>query len=363
MILSIQNKKKVVIAASIVAFLILASAGIYFYLFKNQKPVQQNQSEIKVTHAPCLGDDEIANYELNKKGMIGADVIISIVDKTDNTIIYSFSISEIFKNYHPIELHRCGVYVMKMFNYDVDKIKQEEGSRMELWKYDYSGKGESLLLLAEKPKEFISYYDLDFRVDPMEVYIALVQSYSEIPENIGYVFKNQQTRKDSFTLLYPTILKINPDLDGYLGLKTWTKSGSYFWGDISAGAPRLSFVRIKRDSWEHDVLPAPGGTLGGTAFNPEYGYITYDTGPGWIGIDVIAEQVYDEWRKEGKKIDFYVYNLFTKEKTLLATIDDPSWSFKPKWISDTELEYELPTGEKKVYKINIESTTSGTNIE
>ena len=118
-----------------------------------------------------------------------------------------------------------------------------------------------------------------------------------------------------------------------------------------AGANEIAYLRILRDLWKLDVLPVPSGTSGGTALNPEYGYVTYDTGPGWIGIDVIAEQVYDEWRKEGKKIDFYLYNLFTKEKTLLATIDDPSWSFKPQWLSDTELRYELPTGEKKIYKI------------
>jgi len=334
------------------SFLVLVSGGVYFYFFRKPSQLTQNSPETKIAHSPCLGDDEVANYKINKKGVINADIVIDIVDKTDSVVVFSFNIDGVFKSYHPIELYRCGVYVMKMFNYDVDKIKQEEGFRIELWKYNYSGKGEPLTLLAEKPKEFTASYDADFRVDPMEVYIALVQSYSKIPENIGYYFKNQQTHKDSFTLPYSSILKINPSLEGYLGLENWTKSGSYFWEDISAGAFRLGFVRIKRDSWEYDVLSAPEGTLGGTAFNPEYGYLTYDTGPGWIGIDVITEQVHDEWRKAGKIVELHLYNLFTKKDILLTTSTEPSWNGKPQWISDTELEYILPNGDKKVYKIN-----------
>ena len=344
-------KKKFVII--IIILLSLTAFSIYYFL---EKPIQifQKLPQNQAIHPPCLGDDEIVTYEVKKKKTPLADIIIHITDKKAGKEISSFRITDIFKTSTSIESHRCGIYVIKFFNYDPEKSKQNPGFRAELWRYEYNGEGRNILLLAEKDKNgvFRGDFDYDFRVDPMEIYIALVQSYSEIPENIGYYFKNQQTREDSFTLSYSSILKINPDLDGYLGLENWTKSGSYFWGDIFAGAPRLGYVRIKRDSWEYDVLPAPAGTLGGTAFNPEYSYITYDTGPGWIGIDVITEQVHDEWRKEGKIVEVHLYNLFTKKDILLATSTEPSWNGKPQWISDTELQYELPNGEKKIYKIN-----------
>lgn len=70
-------------------------------------------------------------------------------------------------------------------------------------------------------------------------------------------------------------------------MEAWTKNGDYFWGDLSIGADEMAYLRILRDAWDLDVLPAPAGTLGGTAFNPEYGYVTYDTGPGRAGLVLI----------------------------------------------------------------------------
>jgi len=44
--------------------------------------------------------------------------------------------------------------------------------------------------------------------------------------------------------------------------------------------------------------------------------------------------------------------LFTKEDRLIeSTKEDPIWFYKPEWISENELEYELPSGEKKIYNI------------
>lgn len=337
-----MKKKAIFIVIITITFLVLVFLGIY-YFWKKPSPMPQNLLENQITHLRCLGDDEIANYEINKRGLIGANAVINILNKTDNNIIYNFVIDGIFRSAYPIELHRCGVYVMRMFNYDVDKIKQEDGFRIELWKYDYNGKGENILLL--------NVYDLNFRVDPAEIYIALVQGKSQEPEGYGYAIKNQQTKQDSFILLYPTILRMNPGLEGYLDLEVWTKDGNYFWGDVSVGAPRLGYVRIKRDNWEYDVLPAPAGTEGGTAFNPEYGYITYDTGPPWVGLDVIQEEIAKEWRQEGKTASFYLYNLFTKDQILLATTTEPFWQFRPQWLSENELKYSDPQKGEMIYKI------------
>ena len=45
--------------------------------------------------------------------------------------------------------------------------------------------------------------------------------------------------------------------------------------------------------------------------------------------------------------NFYVYNLFTKQKHLVVTTTNPAYYFKPLWISDTEPEYTLPSGGKR----------------
>ncbi len=62
----------------------------------------------------------------------------------------------------------------------------------------------------------------------------------------------------------------------------------------------------------------------------------------------------EKWLKEGKKSGLFLYNLFTKEKIFIVSVEEPLWWFKSNWLSDTELEYELPTGEKKIYKIQNE---------
>lgn len=347
--------KKFIIIIGVVILLGLATWVIYYFL---KTLPEQNPPETQIIHPPCLGDDEIVDFPINEYysneyfKYPKFPLVIYIRDKNTNKEKFKFQIDNVRENYIS-EIYKCGIYVIREFNYDPKKTKQDPGYREELWKYDYSGKGESLLLLAEKPKDFISYYDPDFRVDPQEIYVILLRGgYPERPD-YALVIRNFNLKVDSFILSYQDLLKKHPKLTGYFGLESWTKNGDYFWGDLSIAANEIAYLRILRDIWRLDILPAPAGTLGGTAFNPEYGYVTYDTGPGWIGIDVIAEQVYEEWRKAGKKIDFYLYNLFTKEKILLATIDDPSWSFKPRWISDTELEYYVPPRERKVY--NLES--------
>ncbi len=53
----------------------------------------------------------------------------------------------------------------------------------------------------------------------------------------------------------------------------------------------------------------------------------------------------------GQQSSLVLYNLFTEQRTLLETVDDPGWFYKPKWISDDELEYRMPSGDVKTYTL------------
>jgi len=327
------------------------AAGILIYLKWPLQKAANNQT----THGACLSDNETATFNIigGQTTATSADVIIS--DKVTGKEKLRFQVDNLFVNhYHLYETHKCSIYIIKEFDFDQKHAKFLPGFRVELWQYKYDGKGVPILTFAGKDAkgQTTVYYEADFRIDFLETLMALIKGYLGDIDNFATIIKELETKKDVFSLKYKNITSKYPDIEGVFDFNGWTRDSHYFWGHIQQGANILAFFRIERDTWKVDILPAPEGTLGGTAFNPEYGYITYDTGPGWIGVVEVAEQVYDEWRKAGKKIDFYVYNLFTKEKTLLATIDDPSWSFQQKWISDTELEYELPGGEKKIYKIN-----------
>jgi parallel beta-helix repeat protein len=327
---------------------------IHLY-FLNLWVAEENEEieESQRTHSVCLSDDEVAAYEIREKKRGAMDneavVIMSINDKKTGAKEFDFQIDNVRINYRPIEVHKCGVYIVKRFNYDYKKIEQDPGSdyKEELWKYDYNGNGETLILLAEKPKEFIAYYSTDFRVDPTENYIVLIRSYLGQPD-YALVIKDLETKEDVFVLP----LKDISNLEGSIGLRSWTKDGRYFWGDIFVGAYVLAFFRIDTVNWNVEVFEIPEGVLGGSALNIEKGYVTQHPGHVWTGIDILTEQIKEEWREQGKISSLYLYNLFTKERTLLATTDEPLWRFKPKWLSDTELEYELPNGERKIYKIN-----------
>ena len=113
----------------------------------------------------------------------------------------------------------------------------------------------------------------------------------------------------------------------------------------------LAFFRIEAGIWKWEIFEAPQGTMGGDALNPELGYTTYNTGAPWTGSQELNEEIKKQWQEQGKIASFYLYNLFTKKQILLATTTDPIWYFKPRWLSDTELQYYIPSGEKKVYKI------------
>ena len=129
------NRKKIFIIAAAVIFLALASVGIYFYLFK--KP-DQNLPENQVTHPPCLEDDEIAVYTIDRrKDESPVDIIIK--NKESGKEIYKFVIDSVWPVYYPVQPRRCNVYVIKQFNFDYKQYKPLPGFRVELWQYKYSG--------------------------------------------------------------------------------------------------------------------------------------------------------------------------------------------------------------------------------
>jgi len=358
MISLIQNKRKIFIVVAVVLFAAVA-LGVYSYFFRKPSQIVQNPPENQITHPPCLEDDKIADFPTNEYysgehfKYPKFPVVIYVRDKNTNKEKFKFQIDNVRENYYPIELHKCGVYVIRELNYDSKKTKQDPGYRSELWKYTYNGKGEFLLLLHEVTNqgEYKSYFATDFRIDPQEVYVALERGYPGA-NDYALVVRNLDTKIDAFVLLRKTLSEKYSINSGYFRLQEWTRDGNYFWASLSMTSVVEVFLRILRDIWEFDVLPAPEGTMGGTALNSELGYITYDDGAPWSGDADIDEMYRQQWKEEGKKVHFYLYNLLTKKQILLATIDDPTWNFKPKWISDTELEYELPTGEKKIYQIN-----------
>ncbi|MFZ5559888.1 MAG: hypothetical protein ACOZAL_03815 [Patescibacteria group bacterium] len=340
--MKINFKYKILIIALLILMLL---SGVIIYLFL----ISKNKSE-KEIREPCLADNEFADY-YPRLPIPFKPVTISIKDKNTNKEKFSFQIENVLETYFTVQPRKCGVYVIRVFNYDPKKTKQDPGYREEIWKYTYDGKREPIILLSEKLEEFKLHYSSDFQIDPLERYVALIKGYLG-SSDYAFVIKSLKTLEDMFVLSMREIEKQNAEIMGNISFEDWwTKDSHYFWGRTHMGAYTLGFFRIDTADWSVGIFEVPEGVLGGSALNIEKGYVTRHPGYIWIGIYEDAERTKKEWQEQGKISSLYLYNLFTKEQILLATTSEPLWFFEPKWISDTELEYYMPSGEKKIYNI------------
>jgi len=339
--------KKGVYIVVIIITIILGFSGYYFFYL-------ENKSE-ETSHGPCLLDDEFAEYPIDEKyaeeiKYPKLPLVINIRDEKTQNIKSSFQIDNTSKAAHALETYKCSIYVIRVFNFDDEKGAPLPNYRTELWRFHYDGSGEKLIDLFKK-EGVPDNYGQDFRIDPTETYLVLERSYLGNP-NYAFVIKDLNTKEDVFVLTLDEILEQYPDVQpGSFGLGIFTPDNKYYWGDIYIGAYETAYYRIEMGTWKTDILPMPPDLPSGAerAWNFK-GWLAYADIISFTGLEGVTEQIEEEAREEGKMKNLWIYNLFTKEKTKLASAD-PSWRFKPKWLSDTELEYYLPSGERKVYNI------------
>jgi len=348
--MKVNLPKITILIVPTLAFILLFGAITYFYLLK--------ESPEKLNHS-CLSNDEIADYSApgesqeeqnaNKGYFATSPVTIYIKDKATNMEKYNFQIDNNSEGIFTLQLFQCNIYVTRIFNFDFKKWEPLEGYKTELWRFHYDGSGEPLLVLFKK-EDLPDNLSQSFRIDPYEKYIVFERGYLGSP-SYALAIKDLQNLNDVFTLPIIEIEKQNPEIVGSIMLNEWSRDGRYFWANTHYGAMRLGFIRIDIVNWKTDILPAPENVLGGDALNVEKGYITVHPGNVWFGIAELTEEEKARRRAQGIGTELYIYNLFTGERQFVDKIDEPLWYFQPKWISDIELEYVLPSGEKKIYII------------
>ena len=239
------------------------------------------------------------------------------------------------------------------------------GLSSEIWRYDYNGVANKILVLSGEsetgvpdaggvPGKLYSFnYSFDFVTDPNEQYLVLEKSYLG-KDDYALVIKELNTLKDLLVLNLKDVLRQHPDvIPGSFGLGRWSDDGKYLYGDIFQGALSTAYYVIKAETWKVDIYAAPSDILAGVerAINFQNLHLAYVDIPTFTGFQEVYEQIIKEAKREGKLKNLFVYNLRTKEK-IKITSADPEWRFDINWLSDTELQYELPSGEKKIYKIN-----------
>lgn len=234
----IQNKTKIIIFSSVLLAIFLF--GFVFW-FSNQKPVKNPNnnsynplSQIPSTRNICLADDEWADY----KEIQGAPLAIIILEKNTNKEKSRFEIENVPENHvHAVEVHKCGVYAIRKFN-----------NASELWRYNYSGKGEKVLLFSDYKNISISFGS-NFRIDDAETYVALVQSWVG-DENHALVIKNLKTMEDAYVVTLKELVEKYGIEPGTISLADWYKQ-YYRFTVLNDERP---FFKINTEDWEMEIF-------------------------------------------------------------------------------------------------------------
>lgn len=308
----------------------------------------------------CLNENEEAGY-YDKLGRFGQTWVpktdpleVIVRDKKNKEEIKKVMIDDVMNSYHPAEVIRCAIYVLREFNFDAKSFKMLPGYNVALWRYGFDNESEKLIIFREKgtDNDYDSSYSYDFRVSPDEKYVALIKSYGG-QDDYSLVIKDLKTKEDAFILTMNEFLLRYPDIEGSFDLIGWKSDGRYFWADIMTGAPTPGYLRVDSRDWSYEAWETPEKALGG--FEPNYmtGWMPYAPSAVWTGMVEMDEAVRADAKAKGQISPLYIYNLFTKKQIKIDEVQsDPIWNFgPPTWLSDAELEYQMPDGEKKTYKL------------
>lgn len=301
-------------------------------------------------HGICLDATMVALENQDRDDLIGTTTV-SVLQIEKPLTKSSFVIGNVFQNYHPLEKHSCAIYVIRQFNFDEKNSAPRFGFETSFWKYSYDGHGEKLF-------NFINFDDViynragkntfgyDFRVSPNERYVALKRGYmgGEVQEVVVKDLSDKDF-KEVFVLSMKDINVREPDIVGSISFLDWSRDGRYLWIYIFDAAYPVAYVRIDFTNFAWQVFTADKDALGGDVLNYDTGLVTISEGADWIPDEEFQALEKEERRKTGIGSALYIQNLFTKEKQLVTEVEEPLWYSKPKWISDTELEYTMPDNE------------------
>lgn len=303
------------------------------------------------TTAGCLSSGEYAEIPV----LNSSAVQVYVKNKTTGNIVSSFQIQNVlYQDYHTFEIHPCGIYVIEDFGQDVTN-SFPPGYTVQLWRYDYTGVGKEILtffVAGPNYTQSVNNYSPDFRIDPNQKYLALEEAPGDASDSI--VVDDANTLQNFYTLPISEIAKQNPNIIGNVDFANggWSSDGRYFWFDFSQEADDLGFVRIDSSNWSYEAFAAPTTTMGGDAFNPDRGMVTYRTNAApWTGDATIDQEYRNTATQSGQVTSFFIDDLLTGQTYLVATTTDPTYYYQPKWISDSVLQYTLPSGATSTYVV------------
>lgn len=345
------HTKKILI---LVFLLAIVGIGLYFVKNKGSRMVDLNVNKEK----KCVSDGLEVFYPRDpEKTKIGYDrplIPIDITVKSNSNIINNFTVDNVPPNQDAFDFRDCNLYVSRYWGFDYKSGKFDSNVLFQIWKYPYLKGGIPVEIVTTLKKvdgiEKI-YFHSEFSVSNSEKYISLIQGYVGSDNYVLHI-KDIDTKENVVEVnLTNDLFKKYPNVSGDVEFRGWTEDEKYFWFSLFDQANVLAYVKVNMADSSYEVFEAPAGTMNQDAFNMNTGWVTYDDGPPWTGMQEFDQEYQEEWDADNKKVNFYLYNLFTKEQLLLDSQSDVTFWHYPKWLDDETLEYKVSSGEVKTYTL------------
>lgn len=233
------------------------------------------------------------------------------------------SYSNIYVNhYHCVEYHNGNVYIIRRVNYEGYPDPNNDWMD-ELWKIN-----------ADKTEQKLySVRGLDYRVAPDES-AAVAQGPIE-DKNIELINIVTKVIKS----ISKTELGITDNVAG-IQFEGWSDNSDKFWGQLY-NTEKPEYFSIAKQTGKVTLYDSPHNFHDEHVLNLNSGIVAYSEYP--FLFDTETEQEYFDSKT---KVNFYFYNLRTKEKTLIVT--SVVKAFEPKWLNDITVEYNDPASGNRI---------------
>lgn len=337
--------KKVVIF--IAGFLAVVGIGYAYHLdlLNYMVPALQNRSN-------CIQEREKIDVTERKVGQYERLLEVRINNK-ENVERREFTILNVTGANKPFEIRKCGIYVVRQFNIDTRTLELSDNFNISLWQFDFASKGGRKILDQayndNSGKEVVAF-SFDFRVSPNEQFVVVTEG-NTFREKYNLVIKSlvnftPNNLEDAMVIPFKDMIRTNPNIHGSIGFLEWSDDSRYFWGNIFDGAEVTAFFRVDMQNKSFEVYETPKVTLGGDALtlNPNTGYFTYDPNGFWSPDVDDTKQWSARNRANGVHSELRVRHLPSGEDFLIDSTSEPLFEFRPRWLDDGTLEYQLPSG-------------------
>ncbi len=291
----------------------------------------------------------INNYKNNE------NIEDSIIEKSNTEVLNILHVKEI-----------SGTY------YIVLTVKSDEFSKEQLWQYDEDSAPtllvEGIDINIETRNQYL-YCNVLKKTSSDEYVEEVLKFDNENNESLIYKGKNveissspdgeyliiiENLYKDSKNVSNLKILDKNDkvifdeiiELELFTELKPYGWNKSKVWSVFTYTGDSMKFLILDTKSFEYEVLKTSFFQCFEYELNIRTGWICYSDFPQLRDI-----YNYNDFINSNKKVNLFLYNIYTNEKIKIATsIAKP---FDPKWIDDYTFVYKNPVNNERVlYKLN-----------